>query len=132
MFHTISSSRKKSSKYFVRDETHSKNEALNIIQLNKLARSPWRIKSREEFITSLSEDEKKRLGGKSKLEQQPANRYFKKKLLSDIVMHNVVCSSTAERETLLIFVHFLKGEYIRNRSISPENSLVLNIAFSYF
>ena len=71
--------------------------------------SSWRIKSRKEFIGSLSEEEKKRFGGKFKLEQQPTNRYFKKKRLSDIVMHNVSCSSAAEREATVIFVHFLKG-----------------------
>lgn len=84
---------------------------MNIIQSKELAKPTWRLKNREEFITSLSEDEKKRFGGQSKLEQQPTNRYFKKKLLGDIVMLHGNCSSPAEKESLVLFVHFLKGKY---------------------
>ncbi|EED88177.1 hypothetical protein THAPSDRAFT_37862, partial [Thalassiosira pseudonana CCMP1335] len=45
----------------------------------------------------------------AKLEQQPTNRYFKKKKLEDIVMHHGVCNTKKEREQLGLFVHFLKG-----------------------
>jgi len=100
---------KKSSKYFVLDKTKPKGEKLNIIQSKELSKQTWRLKSREEFITSLSEEGKKRFGGQSKLEQQPTNRYFKKKLLGDIVMLHGNCSSAAEKESLVLFVHFLKG-----------------------
>ncbi len=102
--------RKKSKKYFVLEEIKPRNARLNIIQTKEFATSTWRLKTRDEFIKNLSEEEKKRCGGQSKLEQPSANRYFKKKRLEDIVMLHGNCSTAAERESLLLFVHFLKGK----------------------
>jgi dual specificity protein kinase YAK1 len=71
--------------------------------------SSWEFRSRQEYISVLSEDEKKSKGGLSKLEQQQTNRYFKKTKLEDIVMHHGVCNTVKERKQLGLFVHFLKG-----------------------
>jgi hypothetical protein len=101
--------RKKSSKYFVQEVIQPKNEQLNIIQAKEQTKAFWRIKSREEFTDSLTREEIEKYGGQAKLEQQPTNRYFKKKLLSDIVMHTGNVSTHDEREAMIIFVHFLKG-----------------------
>lgn len=73
------------------------------------SRNTWDFKSRQEYIDSLTEEEKQSKGGLAKLEQQPTNRYFKKKRLEDIVMHHGVCTSKKEKEQLGLFVHFLKG-----------------------
>ncbi|KAL7477053.1 hypothetical protein ACHAW6_002870, partial [Cyclotella cf. meneghiniana] len=73
------------------------------------SRTTWEFKSRHEYINSLTEEEKQSKGGLAKLEQQPTNRYFKKKRLEDIVMHHGVCNTKKEREQLGLFVHFLKG-----------------------
>jgi dual specificity protein kinase YAK1 len=72
-------------------------------------RTVWEFKTRQEYINFLTEDEKQSKGGVAKLEQQPTNRYFKKKKLEDIVMHHGVCNTKKEREQLGLFVHFLKG-----------------------
>lgn len=69
----------------------------------------WRLKSREEFAASLSKSELQRYGGVSKLEQPPANRYFKYTQLHDIVLHHGNCKTPSEKESLYLFVHFLKG-----------------------
>jgi len=71
--------------------------------------SSWEFKTRQEYISYLTEEERQSKGGLSKLEQQTTNRYFKKKRLEDIVMHHGVCNSKNEREQLGLFVHFLKG-----------------------
>ena len=70
----------------------------------------WKLKTREEFLKSLSEEELNKYGGIAKLGQPPANRYFKYKLLRDIVLHHGHCTSSAERESLILFVHLLKGK----------------------
>lgn len=72
-------------------------------------RKTWEFKTRHEYISTLTEDEKQSKGGLAKLEQQPTNRYFKKKRLEDIVMHHGVCNTKKEKEQLGLFVHFLKG-----------------------
>jgi serine/threonine protein kinase len=72
-------------------------------------RTTWEFKTRQEYINSLTEEEKQSKGGLAKLEQQPTNRYFKKKRLEDIVMHHGVCTTKKEKEQLGLFVHFLKG-----------------------
>jgi serine/threonine protein kinase len=69
----------------------------------------WKLKSRREFVVSLSKEELERLGGKTKLEQPPTNRYFKFKNLRDIVLHHGNRSNVEERESLVLFVHLLKG-----------------------
>jgi hypothetical protein len=85
---------------------------LNILQTKELTKTTWRLKTREEFIKSISKEEKKRCGGQSRLEQQPTNRYFKKKILGDIVSLHGNCSSAAEKESLTLFIHFLKGKFV--------------------
>ncbi|KAL3764326.1 hypothetical protein ACHAW5_008923 [Stephanodiscus triporus] len=69
----------------------------------------WGFKTRQEYISVLTEEEKRSKGGLSKLEQQQTSRYFKKTRLEDIVMHHGVCNTAKEREQLGLFVHFLKG-----------------------
>ena len=74
----------------------------------------WRLKTRDEYIRSLSSDERQRRGGLAKLEQQSAtNRYFKRKRLADIVELHGHCGpnggTEAEREGVALFVHFLRG-----------------------
>eukprot|EP00557_Chaetoceros_sp_GSL56_P012882 CAMPEP_0176482700 /NCGR_PEP_ID=MMETSP0200_2-20121128/3517_1 /TAXON_ID=947934 /ORGANISM="Chaetoceros sp., Strain GSL56" /LENGTH=961 /DNA_ID=CAMNT_0017879037 /DNA_START=293 /DNA_END=3178 /DNA_ORIENTATION=+ len=69
----------------------------------------WKLKTRREFVSSLSKEELERFGGKTKLEQPPTNRYFKFKHLSDIVLHHGNRLIAEERESLVLFVHLLKG-----------------------
>ena len=69
----------------------------------------WKLKTPEEFVTSLSKDELERYGGAAKLEQPPANRYFKYTHLHDILLHHGNCKTPAEKESQSLFVHFLKG-----------------------
>eukprot|EP00554_Chaetoceros_debilis_P012904 CAMPEP_0194113940 /NCGR_PEP_ID=MMETSP0150-20130528/18436_1 /TAXON_ID=122233 /ORGANISM="Chaetoceros debilis, Strain MM31A-1" /LENGTH=933 /DNA_ID=CAMNT_0038804005 /DNA_START=497 /DNA_END=3295 /DNA_ORIENTATION=- len=69
----------------------------------------WKLKTREEFSNSLSAEELKKHGGKSKLDQPPANRYFKYKHLAEIVIHHGKCKNTEEKNSLVLFTHFLKG-----------------------
>ncbi len=73
--------------------------------------SCWRLKTKEEFSKSLSTEELQKYGGMSKLEQPPANRYFKYKLLRDIVIHHGNCKTSDEKNCLMLFVHFLKGKF---------------------
>ena len=69
----------------------------------------WRLKSQEEYIKSLTQNEIRKKGGLAKLEKQPANRYFKRTKLSDIIMlHGQHCQGD-EKEMLGLFVHFLYG-----------------------
>jgi Protein kinase domain len=70
----------------------------------------WRMKTQNEFIASLSQNEIKRKGGLAKLEKQPANRYFKRKKLADIIFHKGQGGGLhEEKEQLQLFVHFLYG-----------------------
>ena len=70
----------------------------------------WRLKSQDEYIKSLTESEIRKKGGLAKLEKQPANRYFKRTKLSDIIMlHGQHCQGE-EKEMLGAFVHFLYGK----------------------
>lgn len=74
------------------------------------ARRPsWRIKSQQEYIQSLSASEIRKKGGLAKLEKQPANRYFKRKKLADIIMLHGKATTVEEKEHLTLFVHFLLG-----------------------
>jgi len=112
----------KSKRYFVRNEGKSgrNSGSQTFIPLSPTSGNPedvntespkdyWRLKTREEFISSLPAEEKDQHGGLSKYEQQPTNRYFKRKLLEDIVMLHGSCSSSEEKELLILFVHLLKG-----------------------
>mmetsp|Transcript_5690 Transcript_5690/g.8249 ORF Transcript_5690/g.8249 Transcript_5690/m.8249 type:complete len:1322 (+) Transcript_5690:203-4168(+) len=69
----------------------------------------WRLRTREDFIKSLSDEERERRGGLSKLEQEPTKRYFNCSLLEDIILSYRNCTNPADREKVCLFVHFLKG-----------------------
>jgi len=107
----------KSRKYFVSgplksDSTRGSPDVIPIVHTSERPAVPknlWRLRTREEFLSSLPEKEKDQCCGLSKYEQQPTNRYFKTKLLEDIVMLHGSCSSDEEKEVLGLFVHFLKG-----------------------
>lgn len=96
-------------------EHKHRKKSLKYYALNKDAKDTnddstgWKLKTREEFATSLSKEELERYGGATKLEQPPANRYFKYTQLHDIVIHHGNCKTSAEKESLSLFVHFLKG-----------------------
>lgn len=69
----------------------------------------WRLKTQDEYIKSLTQNEIRKKGGIAKLEKQPANRYFKRTKLSDIIMlHGQHCVGD-DKELLGMFVHFLYG-----------------------
>jgi serine/threonine protein kinase len=71
----------------------------------------WRIRTQQEYISSLSPSEIRKKGGLAKLEKQPANRYFKRKKLADIVLHKGQNGRTPEdNEQLELFIHFLYGK----------------------
>jgi serine/threonine protein kinase len=69
----------------------------------------WRLKTQQEYITSLSQSEIKKKGGLAKLEKQPGNRYFKLQKLADILMLHAKNISAEEKDALSSFVHFLYG-----------------------
>ena len=71
----------------------------------------WRLKSQEEYIQSLTQNEIRKKGGLEKLSKQPANRYFKRTKLSDIIMLHGQHMPGDEKELLGMFVHFLYGKY---------------------
>lgn len=103
----------KTKKYFKREQGSQLNQGHlhtpNASQNGTNSSSAWRLKSREEFIESLSSREQESLGGLAKLEQQPTNKYFKKKLLEDNIMSHGNFSNSSEKEELGLFIHFLKG-----------------------
>lgn len=103
----------KSSKFFkvVTKKRGAKSNQISLADTSdgSPSRTTWEFKTRQEYINSLTEEEKQSKGGLAKLEQQPTNRYFKKKRLEDIVMHHGVCNTKKEKEQLGLFVHFLKG-----------------------
>jgi serine/threonine protein kinase len=69
----------------------------------------WRIKTQQEVIASMSQNEIQRKGGLAKLEKLPANRYFKRKLLSDIVLHKGHSGTQEDKDLMKSFIHFLYG-----------------------
>lgn len=73
------------------------------------AKPSWRIKTQQEYIQSLSASEIRKKGGLAKLERQPANRYFKRTKLSDIVMLHGKVSKSEDKQHLALFVDFLLG-----------------------
>lgn len=72
----------------------------------------WRLKTQQEYIQSLSSSEIQKKGGLAKLQKRPANRYFKRKKLVDIIMLHGLCNSNEEKETLGLFAHFLMGKLL--------------------
>lgn len=103
----------KSKKYFVRTAPKVSSPRTRtppptgISTSPKPFRSNWKLKTRQEYIDTLSEKER---GDKAKLDQQP-NRYFKRKLLSDIVALHGHYYQNEDKETLHHFIHFLKGMF---------------------
>jgi len=69
----------------------------------------WRLKTQKEYIASLSKSDVKNKGGMKKLEQQPGNRYFKRKLLADIMMLYGSKATGSDKMLLPAFVHFVHG-----------------------
>ena len=106
----------KSSKYFVKFIPKSSTQIGRRAPGEEIAQSPpprpaWRLKTRDEYIKSLSAEEAKRRGGVAKLEQQPTNRYFKRKRLEDIIELHGHNGSSEDKDKIGLFVHFLKGWY---------------------
>lgn len=120
----------KSSKYFVKD-MHPRSED-NQAETPELQDPPsedgnkaptssqpltrWRIRSQEEYIASLSQNEIKKKGGLAKLEKQPTNRYFKKKKLAEIISHKGRSGQPEDGQDLEVFIHFLYGKYSSRRT----------------
>jgi len=69
----------------------------------------WRIKNQHEYIDSLSQSDIKKKGGLAKLQKQPGNRYFKRTLLSDIILHKGQSGKQEDLRQLKSFIHFLYG-----------------------
>lgn len=69
----------------------------------------WRLKTQQEYISSLSQASIQKKGGIEKLNKQPGTRYFKQTKLSDILFLQAHQSSMEERELIPAFVHFLYG-----------------------
>ena len=113
----------KSTKYFVRELSRS-SDTKNTTDLPPRTPSPstgtppppkvkWRLKTQKEYIQSLSSSEIQKKGGLAKLQKRPANRYFKRTKLVDIIMFHGPSASKEERETLGLFAHFLMGKLLQ-------------------
>lgn len=74
-------------------------------------KTTWRLKTRQEYIQSLSANEVRKKGGMAKLQKQQTNRYFKRKKLADIIMLHGQSNSSEDRESLGLFAHFLMGTW---------------------
>ena len=102
------------SKFFVKSIQSQKNDSsLPRGQASSLTPNTvpqWRVRTQQEYIQTLTQSEIKKKGGLTKLEKQPANRYFKKKHLADIVAHKGQSGSPEDRDNLDLFVHFLYGK----------------------
>jgi len=105
----------KSSKFYTRK--HEKPDKSTTGTLNTATRIKtdsssgiWRLKSREEFASSLSREEKERRGGVSKIEQQETNRYFKRSRLTEILLFHGNVNTIEEKDMLDLFIHFVKGK----------------------
>ncbi len=70
----------------------------------------WRIKTQAEYIASLSHSDIEKKGGKAKLQKQPGSRYFRRKILSDIILHEGQSGKQEDPRLLKSFVHFLYGK----------------------
>jgi serine/threonine protein kinase len=112
----------KSSKYFVKyvprpESRNQSNPSPSPIYFGGVTPTPrpqlpqWRVKTQQEYISSLSQSEIRKKGGLAKLEKQPTNRYFKRKKLSDIILHKGQNNVVEDKESLELFVHFLYGKH---------------------
>jgi len=89
---------------------HEKNGATEEECISSSRAQKWTLKSQTEFISSLSEDEIRRKGGLIRMEKQRHNRYFKKRRLSEVVLHKGQSGAMKEHKyDLDLFVHFLYG-----------------------
>jgi hypothetical protein len=65
----------------------------------------WRLKTPDEFCASFGEDERKKMSvGKG------THRYFKRKILEDIISFHGCVQSSDEKVSLPSFIHLLKGK----------------------
>jgi serine/threonine protein kinase len=71
----------------------------------------WRIKTQHEYIASLSHSDIEKKGGLTKLQKQPGNRYFKRRSLSDIILHKGETGKQEDLRLLKSFIHFIYGKY---------------------
>mmetsp|Transcript_25866 Transcript_25866/g.71193 ORF Transcript_25866/g.71193 Transcript_25866/m.71193 type:complete len:1182 (+) Transcript_25866:3-3548(+) len=69
----------------------------------------WRLKSLQEYVSSLSQNDIRKKGGLAKLEKQPGNRYFRRKRLPDILALHSQSLQGEERDLVPAFIHFLYG-----------------------
>jgi len=92
----------KAAKYFVRNVQSTEQSPTKILP-------QWRIRTQQEYIETLSENEIRKKGGLAKLEKQVTNRYFKRKRLSEIIIHKGLSGAPEDKDTLDLFVHFLYG-----------------------
>jgi serine/threonine protein kinase len=105
----------KASKYFVKFVPAPTPPVVNDASAAQRTSPPcrplpqWRIKTQQEYIASLSQNEIKRKGGLAKLEKQPGNRYFKRKRLAEIIQHKGQSGLQEDKEQLQLFIHFLYG-----------------------
>jgi serine/threonine protein kinase len=112
----------KSKKYFVKHFVKQSEASIPKISTDLPPRTPspgsnspappkatWRLKSRQEYIQSLSDNEIRRKGGLAKLQKQQTNRYFKRTKLADIIMLQGQSTSNEDKESLGLFAHFLLG-----------------------
>jgi serine/threonine protein kinase len=102
------------SKFFIKQVVASHDDLLPMERPSSRVGSKvgpkWRVRTQQEYIQTLSQSEIKKKGGLAKLEKQPANRYFKRKHLADIVAHKGQSGSPEDRDSLDLFVHFLYGK----------------------
>jgi serine/threonine protein kinase len=109
-------------KYVPRSDKHSSPGAVVFEHTNSTTRkttgSPatpapplprWRIKTQEEYVSSLTESEICKKGGLAKLNKPPGNRYFKRQKLSDILILHAQKITGEDRRLVPAFVHFLYG-----------------------
>ena len=75
----------------------------------KAPTAAWRLKTQEEFISSLKQSEVESKGGLSKLQKQPRQRYFQKEKLVDILVLHATKHPRDDRHLLVAFAHFLYG-----------------------
>jgi dual specificity protein kinase YAK1 len=68
--------------------------------------SSWRLMSSNDYYTSLSEEEKEKISiGKS------THRYFKRKLLGDIISLHARVNTAEDKDNLPLFIHLLTGVF---------------------
>ncbi|GKY98015.1 hypothetical protein MPSEU_000759600 [Mayamaea pseudoterrestris] len=69
----------------------------------------WRLKTQQEYISSLSQSEVSKKGGLEKLEKQPGHRYFRSRKLVDIIALHAQARPNENKDLLMAFIHLLYG-----------------------